>query len=105
MSQFSIRLQALRESRGWSQDRLAQILGISRSAIGNYEQGIRRPDFETLEGIADIFNVPMGYLLEEKGVISPETMVVFEMLNNDRTRDNLIKYAELLRDAVNIEGK
>lgn len=36
---------------------------ISRSTIGSYEQGTRQPDIETLEMIADYFNVDMNYLM------------------------------------------
>lgn len=36
---------------------------ISRSTVGMYESGAREPDYETLESIADIFNVDIDYLL------------------------------------------
>lgn len=62
MATFSERLKQLRNERGWSQDALAYNLGISRSAIGNYEQGQRLPDLETLEEMADIFNVDMAFI-------------------------------------------
>ncbi|MCD8146752.1 MAG: helix-turn-helix transcriptional regulator [Clostridiales bacterium] len=48
--------------RGLSQDQLAALLGISRSAVGMYETGKREPDLETCEAIADIFNIDMDYL-------------------------------------------
>lgn len=65
MIDFAKKLKGLRETREWSQDELAKRLGISRSTIGNYEQGIREPDFETLEKIADVFNCPISYLMED----------------------------------------
>lgn len=40
MIDFAKKLKGLRETREWSQDELAKRLGISRSTIGNYEQGI-----------------------------------------------------------------
>lgn len=52
-------LRALRQEKGLTQDELARELGISRSAVGMYEQGKREPDFETLEVITDYFNVDM----------------------------------------------
>ena len=63
MASFEERLKSLRKSQGWSQDVLADKLGTTRSCIGNYEQGTRMPDIETLEQIADFFNVDMPYLL------------------------------------------
>lgn len=55
-------LKSLREERGMSQQTLAETLKVKRSTIGNYEQGTRSPDMETLEVIADYFNVDMDFL-------------------------------------------
>lgn len=60
---FHERLKALRQSKEVTQDEFAKLVGISRSAIGMYESGKRRPDYETLEKLADFFNVDMDYLL------------------------------------------
>lgn len=60
---FSQRLIALRKLNGMTQADLADRLGISRSAIGNYEQARRDPDFEILDAVADLFDVDIGYLL------------------------------------------
>lgn len=72
MIEFKDKLKSLRELRNWSQDELAKRLGVSRSTIGNYEQGIREPKFEDLEAIADVFNVPMSYLLYKKSSLTME---------------------------------
>ena len=63
MADFNNVLKSLRNSRGLTQDELSKILKISRSTIGMYENGAREPDFETLELIADFFNVDIDYLL------------------------------------------
>ena len=55
-------LKKLREGKNMNQTELAIALGVSRSTIGMYETGKREPDFETLEVIADYFNVSMDYL-------------------------------------------
>lgn len=60
---FNERLKELRERKGLSQVALADKLGVSKSAVSMYERGERNPDFETLEVIADFFNVDMNYLL------------------------------------------
>lgn len=56
------RIKEMRRSFGWSQDALADKLGTTRSCIGNYEQGTRKPDYETLEQLAELFNVDASYL-------------------------------------------
>lgn len=63
MAKFSDRLKELRAELRLSQDGLASKLKVTRSCIGNYEQGLREPNFEDLETIADFFNVDMRYLM------------------------------------------
>lgn len=63
MGVFAARLKKLRTDEGLTQNELAPELGISRSTLGMYETGKREPDFETLETIADFFNVDMNYLI------------------------------------------
>lgn len=63
MGKFQNILKELRTSHNLTQDGLAKKLKISRSTVGMYEKGAREPDFETLELIADFFNVDTDYLL------------------------------------------
>lgn len=63
MAKFAAIIKNLRIERGITQEQLASLLKVSRSTIGMYETGSREPDFETLEAIADIFNVDMDYLM------------------------------------------
>ena len=59
---FKDELRRLRKQDGLTQAALAKRLGISKSTISMYECGRREPDFETLEAIADLFNVDMNEL-------------------------------------------
>lgn len=56
-------LRSLRQQVGLNQTDFARAIGVSRSTIGMYETGKREPDFETLELIADYFNVSLDYLI------------------------------------------
>lgn len=60
MSYFGIRLRYLRKQDNLTQQQLADKLGMAKSSISMYENGHHEPDFETLEKIADFFNVPTG---------------------------------------------
>ena len=72
MGDFPNIFRKIREQSGLTQQQMADKLGVSRSAIGMYENGEREPNFETLELIADTFNVDMNYLLGKK----PTTEVI-----------------------------
>lgn len=61
---FSIRLKELRQSHNLSQKELAEILKVSTGTVGNWEIGLREPDFNTLIKIATLFNVSCDYLLD-----------------------------------------
>ena len=67
MASFNEILKQLRNRDNLSQAELAQKLGVAKSTIGMYESGKREPDFETLESIADFFNVDMNFLLGRDG--------------------------------------
>lgn len=79
MSSFSSVIKQLRIRRGVTQEQLASMLKVSRSTIGMYETGSREPDFETLEAIADIFNVDMDYLMG-RSEIERKAPIVFSAL-------------------------
>lgn len=57
MTYLGTRLKYLRKQDGETQQQLATALKISKSTISMYENGQREPDFETLEAIADHYNV------------------------------------------------
>lgn len=56
-------IKKLRIEKKITQSELANKLGLVRSAICNYESGRRQPDPETLNKLADYFNVSVDYLL------------------------------------------
>lgn len=68
---FPERLKKLRKEKNLYQKELAEILGVSRPTISQYEAGTRRPDNETLEKLADYFKVSIDYLLGRTDERSP----------------------------------
>ena len=66
MSQIAEMLRWLRKRDGLTQEELASKIGLSRSRINNYENGIREPDFEIAELFADFYNVDMDTLTGRK---------------------------------------
>lgn len=64
---FSERLKELRKKNNITQEQVAKHLGVKRSTYSNYEYGNREPDNETLNKIADYFEVSVDYLLGRDG--------------------------------------
>lgn len=63
MPKFNERLKQLRQEADLSQAEFAKQIGTSKSSVNMYERGEREPGIDTLEAIADYFNVDMDYLL------------------------------------------
>ncbi len=61
---LQFKLKMLRVEAGKSQEEFAQELGISRSALANYETGKRHPDVKILAKIASLSHVMLDFLLE-----------------------------------------
>lgn len=69
MPKFGLRLRQLRTARALSQMEFSKQIGISKSSVNMYERGEREPGLETLERIADFFNVDMDYLLGKSDMV------------------------------------
>lgn len=61
-NKFSERLCSLRKSRNLSHQTLAGEIGVSRQAIGRFENGLDYPHVNTLCTLADFFDVSLDYL-------------------------------------------
>lgn len=59
-----LKLKTLRLEAGYSQKTFAKILGISRSALANYEVGNRRPDEKLLAKIAAVCHTYKSYFFD-----------------------------------------
>lgn len=57
------RIKYLRMQKNMTQEQLAEVIGISRSALSMYELNQREPDLNTIIKFADFFQVSTDYLL------------------------------------------
>ena len=60
---FCKRLRAVRMARKFTQQRLADAVGLALRSYQCYEQGEREPSLDTLVKLADTLDVPTDYLL------------------------------------------
>lgn len=56
------RIRRARKAKGFSQHELAEMSGISRQSIGNWESGLADPRVESFPPLADVLNVPPEWL-------------------------------------------
>ena len=64
---FSSRLRSARMSHSYTQQKMADILGITLNSYQKYEQGTRCPSFDLLVQIADILDISIDFLLGRDG--------------------------------------
>lgn len=65
------RIQYLRKQKGFSQEELADKVGVSRQSVSKWESEQSTPDLEKIIILSDIFDVTTDYIL--KGIEPVET--------------------------------
>ena len=68
--EFHEKLQELRKQKGLTQEQLAEILFVSRTAISKWESGRGYPNIDSLKTIAKFFSVTIDELLSGEEVLS-----------------------------------
>ncbi|MBG9612476.1 MULTISPECIES: helix-turn-helix domain-containing protein [Bacillus] len=57
------RIRFLRTERNLKQDELGKAIGVNAASVSKFETGLKSPSRETLQRMADFFNVSADYLL------------------------------------------
>ncbi|AFK85862.1 MULTISPECIES: helix-turn-helix domain-containing protein [Thermoanaerobacterium] len=112
------KLKTLRNEKKLTQRELAKLLNLSPSTIAMYEIGQRFPDPETLQKIADFFDVSVDYLLgrtDKRNIdtsndvderlhkvmqeLGPDVLLAFYDLPNmtDEEKENVITLLEVIK--------
>lgn len=88
---FAKRLAQLRQEKGLTQQKLADILKCSKSTISLYETGDTVPDAKNIVGLCDIFGVSCDYLLCQTDYRRPENerLTVEEMGYSEKAAQKL----------------
>lgn len=63
MPAISANIKRIRAEKGLTQDAVAQELGVTRQTISSYESGRTQPDIQTLQRLAEIYEVSLEDLL------------------------------------------
>jgi transcriptional regulator with XRE-family HTH domain len=62
-SRFGIVTRRLRQERGWSQEKLAELADLNRSYLGEIERGDAKPSIGSAEKIALAFDLRLSSLV------------------------------------------
>lgn len=68
---FPCVIKELRLKKNFTQQEIAERIGITRPAYTAYELGKREPDFSTLQALADLFGVSTDQLLGRESSSDP----------------------------------
>ena len=60
------KITMLRKRNGWSQEELAEKLGVSRQAVSKWESGASLPDLDRMVKMSQLFCVSTDYLLKDE---------------------------------------
>ena len=72
------KIMRLRKQNGWSQEELAEKMGISRQSVSKWESGTSIPDLDKIIKMSGIFGVTTDYLLKD------DIEEVFENINENQ---------------------
>ena len=61
--EFNEKLQELRKQKGFTQEELAELLFVSRTAVSKWESGRGYPNIDSLKAISKLFSVTIDELL------------------------------------------
>ena len=101
---FGSRLKERREELHLKQSELGKLLGVTGSAIGNYENGVSSPKADILYKVFDVLQCDANYLFQDEmsqdektaSSIKGETLIKLFGQLNEEGQEQLLDYADTL---------
>lgn len=78
----------LRKKNGWSQEELAEKLGVTRQSISKYEGAQSIPDLDKILKLSEIFGVTTDYLIKDE--LEEEEYVPSQMQEKESGSDRIV---------------
>lgn len=63
---ISEKIMSLRKQYGWSQEELADLVGVSRQSVSKWESATSMPDIQKIIKMSEVFGVSVDYLLKDE---------------------------------------
>ena len=95
------RIKACRQSAGMSQEKVAELVGVSRQAVTKWEVNQSAPNTENLFKLAEIFGITVDMLLasEDENKQSPAEQIYY-LYKVEEEKKNTIKKQKLRRNIL-----
>lgn len=101
---FADKLCVLRNQSGYSQEQLAEKMGVSRQAVSKWESGVTLPETEKIILLSDLFNVSIDFLLRDELINRSQDnldRVVFKFLGSAQEMDEISKnLIRIMQDGI-----
>lgn len=102
MNQLSAILKAARDRKGWTQEQVADKLGIKQRRYGFYETGEREPTFSLLIKLAEVLEIPDLISLAQNVPQETSYELHEDQPEIDRTVPDKDKYIQILERDRNL---
>lgn len=98
-------LKRFRESRGFSQEKVASFLKIQRELISYYENAKRTPPLETLNRLSDLYGVDLADLLEKSPAAQAATVAIAFRADGLQEEDfeHLAMFRKTIKNYLNLD--
>ena len=112
--QLHEKLKALRIRNHFTQQDIADRLGVTRSTVSNFEIGRRKPEIDVLEKLAAIYNVDLNYFATQP-ICANDLIELVERAENifnnpditeekkDRVYHDLMKIYIAMKEGVHVD--
>ncbi|MBI1811098.1 MAG: helix-turn-helix transcriptional regulator [Nitrospirae bacterium] len=91
------KIKGRRRELGISQERLAEILGVTYQQVQRYENGMNKLNVENIQTVADTLNMPVSYFFEgEKPSMVAEKSAFYLSANENR----LLRYFRKIKSSA-----
>ena len=86
MAMFVNQLKLMRTRKGFTQEQVAELVGVSRQAVAKWEKGETLPDIESCIRLSDLYGIPLDALVrglkEEKETGEGQQMFGIAKMND-----------------------
>ena len=99
--EIGFRLKQLREQAGYSQERLAELMGVSKYQLQKYEKGTNMLNTEKLQRAAESLSVPVQEFFVDGKNVLPITVEEKQLLDSYRAIPDKTIQESILKIATN----